>query len=168
MAGRRWQHGPVITEDFADTSLQPPLAISFAAGGSIAGNQLSDEAMPGSFAKFGSFNFGNGLTEAAIAVGGDWDLSPGGKGSSILLSAVFPRRGAGQQIGAIINPTGTAAAYSGFFGFVSDAPVYKVQYQGGSLTGNGEEFSLKNLSFVIAPFEKATPLGKPPLHPQHL
>ena len=128
----------ITTEDFTDATLGGGLSVT---SGSIGNGVFSGGALPRIFSNPGAFKFQHGV----LAFGGDWDLTPGGSGAGILLTATF-EDGTTQIIGSILNPSPTTP-FNGFFGFVSDKPVVAVTYQSNQLTGNSELFTLDNLSF---------------------
>ena len=128
----------ITTEDFSDSTLDGGLSVT--AGGVVNG-AFSGDALPLVFPNPGTFKFQHGV----LALGGDWDLTPGGSGGGVMLTATF-EDGTQQLIGSMLNPSATVQ-FTGFFGFVSDKPIVTITYQNPMLTGNSELFTLDNLSF---------------------
>ena len=141
----------IVTEDFQGMSLQPGLTQS---GGTISNGVLNGAGLPSSF----KLQIPRPLHELSFnplitAMGGDWDLSVGGPSGGLELDLVFHSGGGTQwQPVYIANQldmvTQTFTPYKGFVGVVSDQPFQAVIYWGGNFTGNSEEFTLDNLSFV--------------------
>lgn len=128
----------ITTEDFSDSTLDGGLSIT---AGGVTNGAFSGSALPQVITPAGAFNFQHGV----LAFGGDWDLTPGGSGGGVMLTATF-EDGTKQLIGSMLNPSSTVQ-FNGFFGFVSDKPVVSINYQNPQVTGNPELFTLDNLSF---------------------
>jgi hypothetical protein len=126
------------TEDFTDSTLDGGLSIT---AGSVGNGVFSGAAAPLAFPGPGAFKFQHGV----LAFGGDWDLTPGGSGGGVMLTATFDDNTT-QLIGSMLNPS-SATQFNGFFGFVSDKPVITITYQNPNVTGQTELFNLDNASF---------------------
>jgi hypothetical protein len=137
----------IVTEDFNNgASLHSGLLVF---GGLYGMGDLAGFGVPGISENTSTNRFE--FIPFITAMGGTWDLSPGGAGPGLELRAQF-HSGLFQTIDFIINPvnpkTNTRVAFKGFWGFISDTPVQFVNYLSAELTGNGESFSLSNLVFV--------------------
>lgn len=130
---------PLTTETFSGGGLASGLS---ATGAFVSGGVLNGEALPQVFPV--AQRDALGFTPGVKAFGGDWDLSPGGPGAGLGFLLTFADASTQNYFG-LTNPAG--GTFSGFFGFVSDTAITSVSFFTGSLTGNGELFTLDNLSF---------------------
>jgi hypothetical protein len=142
----------IVTEDFDKVVLQSGLSQE---GGIV---DVADQVLQG--AGLPSIFRGNSVPVNKLefypyitAMGGYWDLSPGGAGIGLELDAQY-HSGVQETIGYIQNPydmNGNLIAYRGFWGFISDLQIQNVIYWSADLTGNSEQFTLADLSFVQDP-----------------
>ena len=128
----------ITTEDFTDSTLDGGLSIT---AGSVGNGVFSGAGSPLVFPNPGAFKFQHGV----LSFGGDFDLTPGGSGGGLMLTATFDDNTT-QLIGSMLNPS-PQAQFNGFFGFVSDKPVITITYQNPNVTGQTELFNLDNASF---------------------
>jgi hypothetical protein len=133
---------PATTETFSGGGLATGLTTT---GGSVSGGVYNGQGLPTVFPT--SSRDGLGFNPGTLALGGDWDLSPGGRGAGLGFSFTFADATT-QDVFAISNPTG--GTFSGFLGFLSDKAITSITFFTGSLTGNSELFSLDNLTFGAA------------------
>jgi hypothetical protein len=132
---------PATTETFSGGGLASGLTPSGTEF--VSGGVLNAQALPTVFPT--SSRDGLGFNPGTLALGGDWDLSPGGPGAGLGFSFTFADATT-QDIFAIANPAG-GGTFSGFFGFLSDTAITSISFFTGSLTGNSELFTLDNLTF---------------------
>jgi hypothetical protein len=132
---------PATTEAFSGGGLASGLTTSGTEF--VSGGVLNAQALPTVFPT--SSRDGLGFNPGTLALGGDWDLSPGGPGAGLGFSFTFADATT-QDIFAISNPAG-GGTFSGFFGFLSDTAITSITFFTGSLTGNSELFTLDNLTF---------------------
>jgi hypothetical protein len=130
---------PSTTETFSGGPLAAGLSSS---GGFVSGGVLNAQGLPTVFPTTSRDSLG--FTPGVLALGGDWDLSPGGRGAGLGFSFTFADATT-QDIFGLVNPVG--GTFAGFFGFLSDKAITSVSFFTGSLTGNSELFTLDNLTF---------------------
>lgn len=139
--------GGEVTEDFADASLNG-FSIAFvgsghtASGQGVTGGALHDRLVTGNSTVF---TFGSSI----FAFGGDWDLSPGGAGMGISLTA------GGEVVTTEIPETFTGQ----FFGFVSSNPFDTVTLRAGTQGGSAETYDMDNLVYKAATVPEPATLG---------
>jgi hypothetical protein len=131
---------PATTETFSGGGLASGLTSS--GSGFVSGGVFNGQGLPTVFPT--SSRDGLGFNPGTLALGGDWDLSPGGPGAGLGFSFTFDDATT-QDVFAIANPSG--GVFSGFFGFLSDKAITSITFFTGSLTGNSELFTLDNLTF---------------------
>jgi len=117
-----------------------------ATSGSVSNGVFVDQGLPLVFAPSPTANLFR-FSPFTTAIGADWDLSPGGAGEGLSLTAIFPD-GSTEQVGFILNPL--PSPFVGFWGFISDTPVAALRYQSASLTGQSEIFAIDNARFAAA------------------
>ena len=128
---------PIINEDFADSTLATGLTITLGGNsptGTIGGGIYHDVALTQFNAKNPVLNFSPGT----LAVGADWDFTPGGAGDGIVL-----QMSTGDTL-FIGNPP--QGAFVGFFGFVSDTAITSIRLD--SPQTGLEEFQSTDLWFL--------------------
>jgi hypothetical protein len=130
---------PSTTETFSGGPLASGLTSS---GGSVSGGVLNAQGLPMVFPTTSRDSLG--FAPGVLALGGDWDLSPGGAGAGLGFSFTFADATT-QDVFALVNPAG--GTFAGFFGFLADKAITAVSFYTGSLTGNSELFTLDNLTF---------------------
>jgi PEP-CTERM motif len=131
---------PATTETFSGGGLTSGLTTSGTEF--VSGGVLNAQGLPGVFPT--NQRDGLGFNPGTLALGGDWDLSPGGPGAGLGFSFTFADATT-QDLFAIANPAG--GVFSGFFGFLSDKAITSITFFTGSFTGNSELFTLDNLTF---------------------
>lgn len=135
--------GPVVVEDFADSTLVPGLSVVFGSNrpGDISSGTYNDRAEDTQTTK-PQFLFGTGAT----AFGADWNLAgPGGQGSGITLLLTFA------DLTTQIVSTAIPASFAGeFFGIVSDTPFVSVTFNETNPEIGVETFALDNARFVTS------------------
>ena len=132
---------PATTETFSGGALATGLTTTGTA--SVSGGALNGQGLPTLFPP--AQRDGLGFNPGTLALGGDWDLSPGGPGAGLGFSFTFADATT-QDIFGLTNPVG-GGTFSGFFGFLADKAITSVTFFTGSLTGNSELFKLDNLTF---------------------
>ena len=131
---------PSTTETFSGGPLAAGLTSS---GGFVSGGVLNAQGLPTVFPTTSRDSLG--FTPGTLALGGDWDLSPGGPGAGLGFSFTFADATT-QDVFGLVNPAG-GGTFAGFFGFLADKAITSVSFYTGSLTGNSELFTLDNLTF---------------------
>lgn len=127
--------GNVVIEDFSDATLLPGFQT---ANGGISGGAFFGTALT----QFNDLNNPRWNFATSTAFGADFDLSPGGRGDSLVLALTFGDGTIGQAV--IANPANDA--FNGFFGIVSDAVITAVRFDS---PGTGQEaFSADNVRFI--------------------
>ncbi len=130
---------PATTETFSGGGLAAGLTT---VGGSVSGGVFNAQGLPTVFPT--GQRDGLGFNPGTLALGGDWDLSPGGPGAGLGFSFTFADATT-QDFFALANPAN--GSFAGFFGFLADKAITSVSFYTGSLTGNSELFNLDNLTF---------------------
>jgi len=131
---------PSTTETFSGG----PLASGLSTSGSayVSGGVLNAQGLPQVFPD--SQRDGLGFNPGTLALGGDWDLSPGGPGAGLGLKFTFADATTQSWFGLVNSVSGP---FAGFFGFIADKAITSISFYTGSLTGNSELFTLDNLTF---------------------
>jgi PEP-CTERM motif-containing protein len=133
--------GSTVTEDFADTTLIAGLTVDGNSGGGepgISGGIYQDKANCGIC--YGASGFDDPkliFSPAVLAVGGLWDLTPGGNGGGLTVHITFSD--------ATTADTTIGGNYVGFFGITSNVAISSIGLAQVGLTGNGETFALDDL-----------------------
>ena len=129
-----------VTEDFSDLTLAAPLfnISGSGSGPSISGGVLNDVIDAGPGVSDTVFSFNTGM----YAFGGDWDFTPGGPGTGILVKSAG---GTVTNIGEIANPV--EGSYVGFWGFTASDGFTSVQLAEGSACCV-ETYTLDNLTYT--------------------
>jgi hypothetical protein len=131
---------PSTTETFSGGPLATGLTST---GGFVSGGVWNAQGLPGVFPTTSRDSLG--FTPGTLALGGDWDLSPGGPGAGLGFSFTFADATTQDVFGLVNLPGG--GTFAGFFGFLSDKAITSVSFYTGSLTGSSELFTLDNLGF---------------------
>jgi hypothetical protein len=134
---------PSTTETFSGG----PLATGLTTSGSayVSGGVLNGQGLPQIFPS--SQWDGLGFNAGTLALGGDWDLSPGGPGAGLGFRFTFADATTQNWFGLVNS---TSGPFAGFFGFIADKAITSISFYTGSLTGNSELFKLDNLTFGSA------------------
>ena len=135
-----WQaalQGPFATETFQGPILNPGLSIRSDAGQIVSGSFL-DTVIPG--LQTTTFSF----TPDIYALGGNFDLSPGGPGRGIQMNLNLDD---GSRIALSAQvPDG----YTGqFWGFIAVVPLRSVLFTAGTQSGTQEQYALTNLEYAF-------------------
>lgn len=130
--------GVVFTEDFTDANLECGLSYTSTVG-VIDTGKFRDRVTQSS-GETSTFSW----SLPVDAVGGIWDLSPGGPGHGLALNAEI-HTGGNVFIYEIPNTTVGA-----FIGFTSDDPIDSLTISAGSVYANAETYNLDNLTWAEA------------------
>lgn len=120
-----------VEETFDDAILLPGLSVAAFGGGhtgfGVSGGNFNDRLIAGSSTVW--------TTPSASGFGGNWDLSPGGAGLGIAMTA-----------GAEVVATEIPDSFSGeFFGIITDFVFTSVTLTSGSQGGVAETYDMDNL-----------------------
>lgn len=129
-------HNTFLTEDFSDTTLNPGLSYS-TINGSISGGTYNDSLM-------GFRNTTFKFTPSVYAVGGNFNLTPGGASAGIKFQ-LHTENGIVMVTQQIPN-----TANGGFYGIVSNYEISQLTIKAGNQVGNGpgEAYFLDNLRYA--------------------
>ena len=136
-----WQSatgGVSFVETFSDEATE--CGLSFISDvGSVSGGRFNDRVTRGN-GESTTFQW----AVPVDAVGAEWDLSPGGPGQGLALTAEIH---AGGYISIFEIPNTTVG---GFVGFVSDDPIDKLVISAGTQSGVAETYRMDNLAWTEA------------------
>lgn len=129
----------VETEDFSDSVLNAGVSVVSDAG-SVIGGEWSDRLTPSGDTT--TFSFASGV----FGFGGDWDLSPSGQGTGIIVTLTLLAGG------TEVLTTEIPDTISGsFWGFVTDVAFTDVLLTAGTQGGVAETYVMDNMVYSASP-----------------
>jgi hypothetical protein len=144
--------GNLDTEEFTATPLSVATVVGTTSSGTVSAGKWSDTLI---FPHYVDFAYTGGTTSA---VGGYFDLSPNSYGTGLLISLFLaPSKPSDTptQVG-VLNDFGSPQFDYGFFGVISDTPIYAIRLgtqEPGlpGVVGTQEAYTLDNLAFASGP-----------------